>query len=359
MRQSPRRVGALLAVPLVLLLGSACAPPAPSLESDGVYTLKVADSYPVGHPFAEAGAGVLMERARELSGGRLRFDYFPAEQMGHAADLPSLIRSGVVDLGSVAPAYVPAELPLSGVADLPGLVEDSCTGSVAVARLMSEGGVLWQEDFQPKNLRPLVVGMIPDYEVLTGSRPVHTPQDLRGLQLRSSGGTIDRAVEGFGAAPVGMPATEMYEAISRGTVDGTVLGPVSAAPYHLEEVTRYATLGARLGSFTMTYSINEAAWEVLPEDLRDALRRAGQEATRSLCAALQEGNAEGRQTLRDAGVRIQRIDEAQREAWNRATAPIHEQWTANMADIGRPGAAALRDLKDELRRVERENHDDD
>ncbi|MFD2398705.1 hypothetical protein ACFSVJ_20810 [Prauserella oleivorans] len=107
--------------------------------------------------------------------------------MGNAADIPSLIRTGVVDLGSVAPAYVPAELPLSGVADLPGLVGDSCTGSLAVSELMSEGGLLWREDFEPKGLRPLVVGMIPDYDVLTGSRPVRTPSDLRGLQLRSSG----------------------------------------------------------------------------------------------------------------------------------------------------------------------------
>lgn len=279
--------------------------------------------------------------------------------MGKAADLPSLIRSGVVDLGSVAPAYVPAELPLSGVADLPGLVEDSCLGSLAAAELMSEGGILWREDFEPKGLRPLVVGMIPDYEVLTGSRPVRTPADLRGMQLRSSGGTIDRTVEGFGAAPVGMPATEMYEAISRGTVDGTVLGPVSAAPYHLEEVTGYATLGARLGSFTMTYSISEAAWDVLPDELRDVLRRAGEEATRSLCAALQEGNAEGRRTLRDAGVRIHRVSGAERAVWDRATAPIHERWTADMADIGRPGMAALNEMKDRLRRVEREVHDHD
>ncbi|MBB3661728.1 TRAP-type C4-dicarboxylate transport system substrate-binding protein [Prauserella sediminis] len=359
MRQSPHRCVRKLAASLgILVLASACAPPAPSVESGGVYTLTVADSYPDGHPFADAGASVLMDKASELSGGRIRFDYFPAEQMGDAADLPSLIRSGVVDLASVAPAYVPAELPLSGVADLPGLVEDSCTGSLAVAHLMSEDGLLYREDFEPKGLRPLVVGMIPDYEVLTGSRAVRVPSDLRGLQLRSSGGTIDRAVEGFGAAPVGMPATDMYEAISRGTVDGTVLGPVSAEPYHLEEVTGNATVGARLGSFTMTYSISDSVWDELPPDLRDVLRRAGEQATRSLCTALQEGNAEGRQTMRDAGVKLHRISGSERDAWDKATAPIHRRWAADMAEIDRSGKAALRELKDELRRAERDSHDD-
>jgi len=349
----------VLAVSLALATAStACAAPAPVLESDGVYTLQVADSYPLGHPFSDAGARVLMDRARELSGGRIQFDYFPAEQMGNAADIPSLIRTGVVDLGSVAPAYVPAELPLSGVADLPGLVGDSCTGSLAVSELMSEGGLLWREDFEPKGLRPLVVGMIPDYDVLSGSRPVRTPSDLRGLQLRSSGGTIDRTVEGLGAAPVGMPATEMYEAISRGTVDGTVLGPVSAAPYHLEEVTGHATVGARLGSFTMTYSISESAWDVLPSELQDVLHRAGREATRSLCAALQEGNVQGRQQMRDAGVHMHRITGDERVVWDRATEPIQRLWAADMAEIGRPGTAALRELKERLRRLEQEAHDD-
>lgn len=359
MRRPRMRLRAGLALPLALIaLGSACTAPAPDLETDAVYTLKVADSYPEGHPFSESGAHVFMDRARELSGGRIRFDYFPAEQMGKAPDLPSLIRSGVVSMGSVAPAYVPGELPLSGVADLPGLVDDSCTGSLAVSRLMAEGGILWKEDFEPKGLRPLVVGMIPDYEVLTGSHPVRTPADLRGLQLRSSGGTIDRTVEGFGAAPVGMPATEMYEAISRGTVDGTVLGPVSAAPYHLEEVTGHATLGAKLGSFTMTYSISEASWDVLPADLQNILRHAGELATRSLCTALQQGNVEGRQQLRDAGVQMHRISGTGRAVWDRATEPIHQLWAADMAEIGRPGTAALRDMKDQLRRLEREDHDD-
>lgn len=359
MRSPLRRNRAWLAAPLALLTAAgSCAAPAPDLESGGVYTLKVADSYPNGHPFSEAGAQVFMNRVQELSDGRIRFEYFPAEQMGKAADIPTLIRTGVVDMGSVAPAYVPAELPLSGVADLPGLVDESCTGSIAVSHLMSEGNVLWQQDFEPKGLRPLVVGMIPSYDVMTGSRPVQTPADLRGLQLRSSGGTIDRTVEGFGAAPVGMPATEMYEAISRGTVDGTVLGPVSAAPYHLEEVLNYATVGARLGSFTMTYSISEKSWNVLPPQLREVLRAAGAEATKSLCAALQEGNVKGRKKLADAGVQLHHITGDERAAWDRATEPIHQRWVADMAEIGRPGAEALQAMKEELRQVERAQHGD-
>lgn len=333
----------------LLVTTSACSAPAPSIEEDGVYTIRVADSYPIGHPFSKAGATHFMDEIERESDGRVTFEYFPAEQMGAAADLPSLVASGVVDMASIAPAYSPSELPLSGVADLPGLVSDSCTGSAAVQSLTDEGGVLFREDFAPKGLRPLVVGLIPDYEVMTGSRQVSTPKDVSGLRLRSSGGTIDRTVEGLGAAPVGMPATEMYEAISRGTVGGTVLGAVSATPYRLEEVTKYTTRGARLGSFTMTYSLSEATWDELPADLQKVFREVGRDTTANLCKALQDGNTKGEKALDDAGVKVHEIKPRERAAWDEAVMPVRQQWSQDMAKIGRPGDEALKDLETALK----------
>src|SRR5690554_7643246 len=96
---------------------SGCADPNASSNEEQIQ-LKLADSYPTGHPFARFGAAVFMEEVERLSEGRINFSYFPAGQMGKAQDLPNLTRSGVIDIAAVAPAYVSEQLPLSGVADL-------------------------------------------------------------------------------------------------------------------------------------------------------------------------------------------------------------------------------------------------
>lgn len=311
----------------------------------GTYTLVVGDSFPTTHPFSRDGARFFVNRATELSGGRLQFEYYPSETLGAAADYVTLAEAGVVDVAMISPGYVSSQLPLSGVADLPGMSTDPCRAALALEPLLAEGGVLSRADFAPDGLRPLVVGVVTGYEVMTGGgRVVTDPDDVVGMALRSSGGTIDRTVQDLGAAPVAMPVTELYEAISRGTVDGTVLGPMSALPYRLDEAATHSTLGAQLGSFTITYSVTQPTWDGLPPDLRDVLTRAGRDTTRHLCGAVAAYDARAQQRLREGGLQFHELTPPEAARWSEAVAPVREQWVAAMEQMGLPGRVALDDL---------------
>lgn len=340
----PGRGWCATAALVLTLVTTSCTPGQPQGSGGGI-TLRLADSFPDDHPVSEGGAKHLMQRTEELTDGEVRFEYFPAEQMGSAEDMLDLTRSNVVDVAMIAPAYVPAQLPLSGVADLPGMSENACQGAGSVQQLLDADGVLYREDFAPREIRPLAVGVIPGYEVMTGDRPVSEPEDVRGLQLRSSGGAIDRTVEALGAASVSMPATDMYEAISRGTVDGTVLGPMSAHPYRLDEAADHSTSGAQLGSWTATYSISEQSWRRLPKDARAALATAGRETTRHLCRVIEAENTSAQREMQDGGMQFRELNVQQRKRWEEATAHVQQQWADDMARIGLPGKRALDELR--------------
>lgn len=341
-RTAARARSALTALAAVLVAASCSTGTA---DPEPAITLRLADSFPTGHPISEGGAEFLMQRARELSGGRVEFEYFPAEQMGPAEDMLDLTRSGVVDIAMIAPAYVPSQLPLSSVADLPGMSETPCKAGKAVRSLVEDDGILLREDFAPKQIRPLAVGVIPGYEVMSGDRPVRHPEDVRGMQLRSAGGAIDRTVEALGASPVSMPATDMYEAISRGTVDGTVLGPMSARPYRLDEAADHSTSGAQLGSWTATYSISEQTWRELPPQARDALARAGRETSQHLCEVVERENSAAQQEMQDGGMEFRELSDEEVRSWQRATAHVPQQWTRDMARIGLPGRHVLDEFR--------------
>ncbi|MBW0103276.1 TRAP transporter substrate-binding protein DctP [Pseudonocardia sp. KRD291] len=331
-------VGVLLAIGL-LFATSACGvaregPP-------GTTTLLIGDSYPPTHPASRDGVKFFMARAGELSGGRLRFEYFPSAQLGKAEDHLTLTRSGAVDIGVVSPPYLSDRMPLSNVADLPGMSTSACAPAAALTGLMGEGGILAEQEYTPQQLRMLFVGVQPNYEVMTTGAVVTEPSDMAGLQLRSSGGVLDQAVQALGAAPVSIAGPEMYEAMARGTVDGTALPPMSATPYRLDEVATNATSGAPLGSFTLTYAVSDRAWDRLPEDLRGVLAQAGQETTRHLCTAIEEENRVSRTSLEQGGLRFTELTDSQVRAWQDALAPVREQWVTDMEGRGLPGRAAL------------------
>ena len=99
--------------------------------AEEVTTLPVADSFPASHYLVKNGIQAWMMEVTERTKGAVRFQYFPAQQLEKAADLLSLAQTGVVQVSSVAPSYVSDKMPLSGVAELPGLFTSSCAGSPA------------------------------------------------------------------------------------------------------------------------------------------------------------------------------------------------------------------------------------
>src|SRR3546814_3858912 len=56
--------------------------------------LRVADSLPVGHFFAESGTKFWMAEVKRLTGGKVDFEYFPSEQLGKAKDMLTLTQTG-------------------------------------------------------------------------------------------------------------------------------------------------------------------------------------------------------------------------------------------------------------------------
>lgn len=340
-----RAAAALVAVGALLAAG-ACGvdrggPP-------GTATLLIGDSYPPTHPASRDGVDFLVQRAGELSGGRLRFEYFPSAQLGKAEDHLTLTRSGAIDIGVVSPPYLSDRMPLSNVADLPGMSTSACAPAAALTSLMGEGGILAEQEYRTQQLRMLFVGVQPGYEVMTTGTVVTDPSDMAGLQLRSSGGVLDQAVQALGAAPVSIAGPEMYEAMARGTVDGTTLPPMSATPYRLDEVATNSTSGAPLGSFTLTYAVSDRAWDRLPPDLRAALAQAGRETTAHLCTAIEAENRTSRTRLEKGGLTFTELDPAQVGAWQRALGPVRAQWAADMEGLGLPGRATLEAMEREL-----------
>ncbi|MFC8178790.1 TRAP transporter substrate-binding protein DctP [Rhodococcus sp. NPDC057297] len=321
----------------VALAASAC-----SSRADDQPVVIVADGFSTSHPFYEYGTSVFVdELERNGPGVGLAVESFPSAQLGAFDDMPTMLTSGISDLSPIVPAYLSATAPMSSVFDLPGYAEDACTGARAMSRTLEEGSTLRTEEIDKFDVRPLYTAFLTGYELMT-SEPVTDPRGQGGDILRSPGGAVDRVVEEMGAAGVSMPLSDLYEAVSRGTAEGTVASPTSMAPYGLAEVLRNSTVGSELGSVGVIYSMSDAKWDRLDDRQKAVVTNAGSAAQQSLCAALNRLLPESTAQMEQEGTTLHRLTPEEKLRWSdEVTIPARNNWRTDLDSMGLPASAVL------------------
>ena len=174
------------------------------------------------------------------------------------------IRAGMFEAAYFAPVYTPGKLPLSTVTDLPFIAP---SGHQEIGRLLLE---LWKHPALKKELLKwngigFMPAPLPQYHIL-GTKPLRTVEDLTGMRIRV-GGEVARVLKEFGAIPTLMPAPEVYEAISRGTIDAVSFAWYAHGAYKIHEVSKYAC-NISLGTLSCPFIANKDAYDALPEEFK-------------------------------------------------------------------------------------------
>lgn len=318
----------------------------PSLAS--AETLRVADSFPVGHYIAENMTKVWMEKVTELTGGEIEFEYYPAEQLGKSKDLLSLAQTNTVDIGYVGVSYIADKLPLSAVGELPEAFNKSCQGTEAYWSIAKPGGILDQAELAPQGVRMLLVMVLSPYQIMTAKKEISGVDSFDGLKLRATGGTKEIAVELMGATPVTIPAPETREALTRGTIDGVLFPHSSVLPYELEPALAYGTEDMNFGSFVASYVISEDRWNRLDPTVQQAMTDAAEEVIRSACKISEDLDLEDKQTMADAGVEFISFSDDDKAEINERMGTIGEKWAEELDARGLQGTEVLEAFRNAL-----------
>ena len=322
------------ALTLLALISSAA-----SAYAQEKITLRVADVYPEGHYIANATVKPWMDKVKQKLGDRIAFEYFPAEQLGKGRDLLAFTQNGVVDVGLVIPAFVPDQLPLSAVGELPGLFSTACQGSAAFWKLAHDG-LLAQKEYDPNNIHILFETLLPPYQIMS-RQPIGGVKSFEGRKLYSTGGAKDLTLRKLGAVPIRMTTAEVYKSMSRGTIDGGVMSYATALAYRLPGLIKSATQGENFGSGVVTYAISLNRWRKLPDEVRKAMEDSGDEVTREACVAFDHGVSADIDTLRKDGVELTPMSDADHAEIAKATTTVANQWADELEGRGKPGKAVL------------------
>ncbi len=316
----------------------------PAQAADAI-TLKVGGVVADSHYMTINGLKPWMDQVTELTDGQVQFEYYPAQQLGKAATMMSLAQTGVVDIAEQPVAYVSEALPLSGVVELPGLVPSSCAGTAAYRQLVQPDGILYQEDFKPAGTRVLMSVVYAPYSLLTVSREIHAIDDFAGLKLRTTGGAQELMTETLGAVSVRMASPDIYQSLSRGTLDGVFFALLGAEPYDLQTIAKVANTGYSFGTIAVTWQMNEERWAELPANVQQAMETAALSAEQQFCTYADENEIAASGRLAAAGVVINEIPPALAEELDDRVASVAENWVTVVESQGKSAEEALATFK--------------
>lgn len=253
----------------------------PAVAQDTV-KLKFTFPFPMNHNlWLEAGKN-FTEAVTAETNGAVEWELYPAGQLGN--DYLSLLETGVADVAMVVPSYIPEKFPLSSVSELPGYYDTACGGLNLFWNIVKPGAPLHEQEFTSNDLHLLFVTASPPYRVFTTNTPINTPGDMAGLKLRAIGMAQIMTAEALGAIPVSITSAELYDALSRGTIDGAWYATVGMGSYELQKIVKHGADGILMGGPMVAWTISNQAWEKLPKEVQDAMTAVGEKTQQDFCA---------------------------------------------------------------------------
>lgn len=314
---------------------------------------------PWSRPLSNKGYEFFCDKVKEYTNGQIEIKFQPDGLLGTHDETFHGIRDGNIELGVISP-YV--NLVPGGMLNwMPWTV-----GTFAEARLAYAypDGVLFkvmQKAWNEVNCQLLFHVAQGPYGLANRTRALKTPDDLKNLKLRVSSSlgfvmALKNMGEGTGMTMETIPWAEIYNALSRGVVDGCWdMWPSMVDERHAEVMKYFTDLQWSWDSQGIV--INKELWDSLDASLQEALMKAGREAETMLYDIQEKAQNDYIATLRQQkDFTITELTEEERAVW-RNKARMEDVWKElcdPWLEKHYPGANMGATIREELAKVRQE-----
>ena len=287
-----------------------------------------------------------MEKVEKESGGRIKFEAYPAMQLGGTpVQLYDQAKDGVVDIVWTLPGNTAGRFPRVEVFELPFMLNNAEATSKAYWEYVQ---TMTPDEFKDTHVLALHVhgpGMFHSKDKL-----IKTPADLKGMKVRGPTRQVTKLLQSIGATPVGMPLPQIPDALSKGTIDACAIPWEVVPAVKVHELTKFHSefpANSR-GLYTTTFvmAMNKAKYESLAPDLKKVIDNNSGLATSAWLGKVQQGNdVPGRKPAVERGNTIYQITPADTQQFVKLSSHVDEEWVADMNKRGFDGKKLLETAK--------------
>lgn len=269
------------------------------------FTIKFANNAPLTYP-TNVRAREAAERIKKETDGQVVVQIFPASQLGGDPEMFSQMRSGAIQM-----YYTPGLMAQNASADcgihtmafafkdMPTVWRaiDGELGALVRQRLAGLGihalDTAWDNGFR---------------QITTTSRQIKTPDDLKGLKIRTPAFPMITSIfETLGAAPTTISIKETYAALQTKLADGQENPQILLDVLKFHEVQKYCAQTNHVWDGFWT-GINSKFWESMPAGLQAVVARHFNEAARLQRNDLAQLEAKLQTSMEGKGIVFNRPD---------------------------------------------------
>lgn len=286
---------------LALCLSAAAT--ACSAASDAT-VIKLAHGLDPSHSVHQAMV-FMAERVAEESGGTMRIDIYPSEQLGTERQALELLQIGSLGMTKVSAAVLENFAAPFKTLSLPYIFESDAhkwavfEGPIGRELLLSA---------VPSRLRGLCFYDAGSRSFYTKDRPILAPADLEGLKIRTQeSATAMQMVGELGGSATPIAWGELYTALQQGVVDGAENNPPSFFLSRHYEVARFYSLNEHTGVPDVLL-VSTVIWNDLTAPEQQWLQQAASESAQYQKVLWQQSTEEALRAVEDAGVQVLRPD---------------------------------------------------
>jgi tripartite ATP-independent transporter DctP family solute receptor len=232
--------------------------------------LKYGTAFPADHPgtlrIKEAA-----EAIRKDTSGKVDLQVYPTSQLGSEPDMISQTRAGGGHEVDGAGTNLQTLVPTAGINGVAFAFKDYPT---VWAAMDGDLGNHVRAALQKVNLHAFDKVLDNGYRnITTATKPINTPDDLKGFKIRVPGIPLWISMfKALGASPTSIPFGELYSSLQTKVVDGQENPLALIQSAKLYEVQKFCSLTGHTWDGHFIFG-NAKKFQALPKDVQDALTR--------------------------------------------------------------------------------------
>ena len=263
------------------------------------------------------------------SKGKVKIEFFGGGSLLKATKVADGVAQGIADIGFSHVEYTRGRFPITEMLDLPLGFPSAWVGTHVANNFFQK--------FKPKEWNKfhiLWLNTCPPNVIILAKKPVYKMSDLKGLTIRGPGRVGD-VLEKLGATPKPVPMNEIYEAMARGVVDGSMTPIETLRSFRLAEVAKYVTKSWQIGNvYTFYIAMNKKVWDKLSTAEKEVFNKVSKQYEEKSAQIWNKADLGGLSLGKKQGIKFIDLTSSEVLRWAKAVDPVRNNYLKELVAKG-------------------------
>ena len=258
------------------------------------------------------------------------------------------VKNGLADISFTVHGYTPGRFLLTQMAEFPFLGDAAEPLSVAFDKVARKHPQFAQEH---QGVHVIALFTHGPGMLMNTKKPVAKMDDLQGMKWRVGGGMVNDMTKVLGMNATLKPATENYELLSSGVMDGTLLPAESAESFKIDKlINNVTTFPGGLYNTSFVMLMNQGRYDKLTADEKKAVDAiSGEVAARIIGRQWDKADRRSYALMQANNVKITKADAKFVADVKARTSALEQKWAQDAEAKGLKDAAkVLADFRAEI-----------